>query len=378
MAAITKRGDKWAYTVSMGMNPITQKQNQITKSGFHNKKEAKKAAQTLEYKINIEGGKLTTARNKFSEVVEDWFIVYAQEVKPGTLRIRKKALDKVLPIWGNKKIISIDHMAYQSLITNLSAAGYSRNYVESIHHSLSLIFKYAKKSNRIFDIPCQDVKFKKEYDSKEDKLDNFLERNELSEFLALAKSSERYDDYIFFLTLALTGLRIGELMALRWEDINLDKKFLRVRHTLYNPNNTENEFQLISPKTKKSKRVIHLANKLQKALISYKNFVETNFKIQTEDNFVFFRGDYKPLTNTHSRNRLVALTKKWGYKKKITLHSFRHTFTSLLIEENLSILDVSNLLGHVDTSITIKVYAHITQPKKVELQNSLSKFADTL
>ncbi|WP_394122210.1 tyrosine-type recombinase/integrase [Planococcus donghaensis] len=378
MASITKRGDKWAYSVSMGMNPITRKQNQITRSGFHNKKEAKKAAQTLEYKLNVEGGKLTTVRNKFSEVVEDWLILYAQEVKPGTLRIRKKALDKVLPIWGNKKITTIEHINYQSLITNLSAAGYSRNYVESIHHSLSLVFKHAKKGNLIFDIPCRDVKFKKEYDSEEDKLENFLERDELSEFLSLAKSSERYDDYIIFLTLALTGLRIGELMALRWEDINLDKKFLRVRHTLYNPNNNENEFRLISPKTKKSKRVIQLADKLQKELISYKKYVESNFKIQSGENFLFFRGDYKPLTNTHARNRLVTLTKKWDYKKKITLHSFRHTFTSLLIEDNFSILDVSNLLGHVDTSITIKVYTHITQPKKIELQNSLSKFADKL
>lgn len=378
MASITKRGDKWAYSVSMGMNPLTKKQRQMTRSGFFTKKDAIKAAKRIEYKLHVEGGRLTNERNKFSEVVEDWLILYEQEVKPGTLRIRKKALDKVLPIWGSTNISTIDHRAYQSLITDLSARGYSRNYVESIHNSLSLIFKFAKKQNLIFDIPCLDVKFRKEYHSEEDKLENFLERDKLSEFLSLAKKSKFEDDYIIFLTLSLTGLRIGELLALRWQDINLDKKFLRVRHTLYNPNNNQNEYALNSPKTKKSNRVIPLANKLQKALIAYKKYVDSHFKIQSGTDFVFFSGDYKPLTHTAARNRLLSLMKSWNYGKKITLHSFRHTFTSLLIEDNLSILDVSNLLGHVDTSITIKVYTHITQPKKVELQNSLSKFADTL
>lgn len=91
---------------------------------------------------------------------------------------------------------------------------------------------------------------------------------------------------------------------------------------------------------------------------------------------MFFRGDYKPLTNAHARIRLISITKKWKYDKKITLHSFRHTFTSLLIEDGHSILDVSNLLGHADTNITLKVYTHITQPKKIELQKTLSNFAD--
>ena len=377
MASITKRGDKWAFSVSNGINPITKKQNQITKSGFYTKKEAKKAAQKLEYKLNVEGGEITTERNNFSEVVEDWLNVYEQGVKPGTLRIRKKALDKVLPIWGNKKITAIKYDTYQSLITNLSVP-YSRNYVESIHHSLSLVFKFAKKRNLIFDIPCRDIEFKKESDSEEDKLENFLEHVKLKEFLELAKKSKFNDDYLIFLTLSLTGLRIGELLALRWQDINLDKKFLRVRHTLYNPNNNQNEYKLNSPKTKKSNRVIPLANKLQKALIAYKKYVDSNFKEQSGTNFVFFSGDYKPLTHTAARNRLLSLKKNGNFDKKITLHSFRHTFTSLLIEDNFSILDVSNLLGHTDTSITIKVYTHVTQPKKIELQNSLSKFADKL
>lgn len=74
MASIKKRGDKWAYSVSMGMNPVTKKQNQLTRSGFYTKKDATKAAQRIEYRLHVEGGRLTNERNKFSELVEDWLI----------------------------------------------------------------------------------------------------------------------------------------------------------------------------------------------------------------------------------------------------------------------------------------------------------------
>lgn len=377
MAYIKQRGNKWGYSVSMGINPVTKKQIQITKSGFHTRKEAQEAADKLEFKLKTERGRMTTQRNTFSEVAEDWLSIYEQAVKPATLNIRKKALKKALPIWGNSKIDTINYRTYQSLITNLSAK-HSKNYVESIHDTLSLVFKFAKRENLIFDTPCQNVVFKKEYIDVDDGLENFLEHDKLKEFLELANKSKHNDDYIIFLTLSLTGLRIGELMALRWQDVNLDGKLISVRHTLYNPNNNENEFLLTATKTKKSKRVIQMADKLQEELIAYKDYVDTNFKKQTGSNFVFFKGHYKPLTNTYVRNRLVSLRRKWDYEKNITLHSFRHTFASLLIEDGFSILDVSNLLGHSDTTITTKIYTHITQPMKLELQTSLSRFARKL
>lgn len=79
-------------------------------------------------------------------------------------------------------------------------------------------------------------------------------------------------------------------MALRWQDVNLDGKFLRVRHILYNPNNNENEYRLNSPKTKKSKRVVLLADRLQKELIAYKEYVDSNFKNNPEQTSCFLEG----------------------------------------------------------------------------------------
>jgi site-specific recombinase XerD len=76
---------------------------------------------------------------------------------------------------------------------------------------------------------------------------------------------------------------------------------------LYNPNNNSNAYELTLPKTKKSKRTIQIADSLLVELIKYKAHVEKEFKKQASTNFVFFKDNYKPLTNTFVRNRLKAI-----------------------------------------------------------------------
>jgi integrase len=385
MASIKPRGKTWSYSVSLGTDPITKKQIQKTKSGFASRSEAKKAADELEYKFKLERGKLLSKRNKFSEVVEDWLSTYEQGVKKSTLNIRKKAINKIIPIWGNQKVDAITNTTYQVLMTSLSR-DYSKNYVDSIHHTLSQVFKFAKRRKLIYELPCLDITFRKRYDDDDNEnLENFLERNELADFLELAKNSKNYDDYFIFFTLALTGLRIGELMALQWKNINFETNTLHVTHTLYNPNNNSNTYELTLPKTKKSKRTIQIADSLLVELIKYKAHVEKEFKKQASTNFVFFKDNYKPLTNTFVRNRLKAILgdekkdkEEKRYGKNITLHSFRHTFASLLIEYGMSVMDVAELLGHSDTTITMKIYTHVTTKRQLEMQETLSKFADTI
>jgi integrase len=113
--------------------------------------------------------------------------------------------------------------------------------------------------------------------------------------------------------------------------------------------------------------------------------VESEYKTQSPTNFVFFKDDYKPLTNTFARNRLEAILREKkndedneNDEKKITLHSFRHTFASLLIEHGMSVMDVSELLGHSDTTITMKIYTHLTKTRKLEMQATLSNFANAI
>lgn len=375
MASIKKRGKTWSYSVSLGTDTITKKQKQKTRTGFATRKEAQKEADIVERRYKNGVGRLVSNRNKFSEVVEDWLHGYAQEVKPGTLYLRKKALKKILPVWGNVKIDTIDRRAYRSFILELHQK-HSRNYVDTIHHTLNLIFKFALEMEIISTVPCQPVKTKNK--KTKNSLENFLEKDKLKEFLKLTEKTGHYNDFLIFYTLSLTGLRIGELLALRWQDIDLENKVISVNHTLYNPSNNENTFELLEPKTMKSKRKIPMADKLVEAFADYKIHVESCEKKQTAKSFVFFKNGSKPLTNTFVRNRLVSILKKWNHKKSLTLHSFRHTFASLLIEQGESLLNVSEMLGHSDTTITNKIYTHLTQTRHLQMQSSVSKFAASL
>ncbi|WP_341959914.1 site-specific integrase [Planococcus maritimus] len=378
MASTKKRGKTWSYTVSLGMDPLTKKQKQKTKSGFATEKAAKKAAKDLELTYKLYGGKIVSKRNKFSEVADDWLKTYAKGVRPGTLYIRKKAIKKVMSEWGNLKIDTINLTVYQALIDSFSECSprLSRNYIESIHDTLKLLFKHAKRYKLIQEYPFEYIVLPR--DDKNDQLENFLEKDKLKEFLAITKNTRNSNDFIIFYTLALTGLRIGELMALRWQDVDLEKKLISVKHTLINPTNNENAYRLGEPKTRKSKRKIPMADSLVSAFIAYKAQLETIEEAQPKEGFVFSKNGGKPLTNTFVRNRLVSIQRKWDYDKKITLHSFRHTFASLLIERDVSVINVSELLGHSDMTITTKVYTHITQPRQIEMQNSLSDYAISL
>lgn len=378
MASTRKRGKTWSYTVSLGMDPLTKKQIQKTKSGFATEKDAKKAAREVELSYKLNGGRIVSKRKKFSQVADDWLKTYAKGVRPGTLYIRKKAIKKVMSVWGNRKIDTIDTGAYQTLINSFSDCSppLSRNYIESIHDSLKLLFKYAKRYKLIEEYPFEYIILPN--DSKVDQLENFLEKDKLKEFLAITKTTRKSDDFIVFYTLALTGLRIGELMALRWQDVDLENKLISVNHTLINPTNNENAYRLGEPKTRKSKRKIPMADSLVSAFIAYNAQLETIEEKKPKEGFVFSKNGGKPLTNTFVRNRLVSIQRKWNYDKKITLHSFRHTFASLLIERGVSVINVSELLGHSDMTITTKIYTHLTQTRQIEMQNSLSDYAISL
>ncbi|MBM7578248.1 Arm DNA-binding domain-containing protein [Jeotgalibacillus terrae] len=78
MASIKKRGKTWSYNVSLGIDPITKKQIQKTKSGFLTREAAKNAAAELEYRSKVQSGRITTNnRDKFANVVEDWMSEYS-------------------------------------------------------------------------------------------------------------------------------------------------------------------------------------------------------------------------------------------------------------------------------------------------------------
>ncbi|PKF86173.1 hypothetical protein CW306_23620 [Bacillus sp. BA3] len=177
-----------------------------------------------------------------------------------SVRARRIAMKHLVSSWGHLPLRKITKHMYQSRINNLSK-GFSQNYIDSIHTTGNMIFKHAIRQDLIKTNPTYGFVMPKKHvtveDIEEDEVKGkFLELNELKTFLRITKEQGLYLDYICFATLAYTGMRLGEMLALKWTELDLTKKTIRITKTYYNPNNKSTGYQLLTPKTKKSIRTI--------------------------------------------------------------------------------------------------------------------------
>lgn len=163
---------------------------------------------------------------------------------------------------------------------------------------------------------------------------------------------------------ALTGLRIGEVQALKVEDIDLQNKTLSVNGTIHWLKNDEGYGYKDTAKTIGSHRTISLNKRscdiLKSVLLEHKAMARWVDKYK-DRGFIFTTTGGNPIYS-HKINRLLAMAaKSLNLDKHITTHTFRHTHISLLVEMNISLKAIMKRVGHTDEQTTIKVYTHVTE-----------------
>lgn len=386
MAYIQKRSNgKWSYTVSLGIDPLTRKQKQKTKSGFATKKEAVSAARKVEAEIE-NGIFIKETKMTFETFTQDWIKVYAQNAKISSVRARSKEMKHFISAWGAHPLKKITKHMYQKRIVELSQK-YSRNYLIGIHACGRMIFNHAVALELIKLNPTEHVQLPK-YQVKIEEIENqkevikFLEKEEVARFLSFTASDGLDMDSLIFTTLAYTGLRIGELLALKWPDFDQKKKTLRVTKTLYNPTNNIKEYELLPPKTTGSIRTIRIDDQLVKMFkhhdIKQKEIKLEKGSIYVDNQFIFARNDGHPQLRKVVETRLKRILKKANIKKNITPHSFRHTHTSLLIEAGVGVKEIQQRLGHTDINTTMNIYAHMTANMEEKASHQFSELMKDL
>lgn len=166
--------------------------------------------------------------------------------------------------------------------------------------------------------------------------------------------------YRFTMLALATGMRRGELLALRWRDVDLDSAILRVEQSL---EQTKAGLRFKPPKTKHGKRVIALPGSVLSELRDqWKEQQENRLRLglgkAPDDALVFPNWDGSP----RSPN---AVTKQWAATiarlrlPRVSLHALRHTHASQLIESGMDVLTISRRLGHGSPTITLSVYGHM-------------------
>ncbi|WP_144526167.1 tyrosine-type recombinase/integrase [Bacillus pumilus] len=377
----TKKGIRWMYVIENGIDPKTGKRQRIPKRGFLREKDAKQAAAEMEY---ILGKVKLDMKNKitFKELCDEWHSVYKLSgVKNSTLRTRRKEIRYLNKHLGHKKVKDISDKDYQKMLVKLKDEDdLSEGNISNIHAVARLIFRRAKQQKIVLDDPTEYAQKPKDIKTVEDLEkqsieDKYFEKYELKTFLDIANKNFDHEYYTMFFLLAWTGIRVGELAALKWSDVDFENNSISITKTYFNDRDNTKEFEILTPKTKGSVRVIDIEPEVIAVLKKHKanqNAVKIAIKNEWFDgNFIFGRMKrtkyygYPPFVKT-IENRFNSVLKKSGIQKKLTPHSLRHTHTSLLAEGGVDLHRIMARLGHTEDKTTRLVYLHITSDRKKE------------
>ncbi|ASB90865.1 site-specific integrase [Bacillus sonorensis] len=385
-------GAKWYYRYDI-VDPTTGKRKQKEVGGFRTKAEAEEEAKRIQYEL-LQGTYIEEKEITFEEFAKEWLIWYENtgKVKVSTIRVRKHEISRLMDYFQYLKMKDITRKQYQEALNDLKARGYAENTIDGAHRTGRMIFKRAVELEVIKTDPTEyaivpKVQKTVEELEREKELPKYLEKEELAHFLSIIPDHQMdIRDYPIFLTLAYTGMRAGELCALKWSDIDFEEQTISITKTYYNPRNAIKEYELLTPKTKKSKRVIDVTKdvliELDKLRKAQKEVRMKYRKTYHNEGFVFAQLDEVnagyPAYVKLIEIRMKRLLKIADLNPSLTPHSLRHTHTSLLAEAGVSLEQIMDRLGHTDDDTTKNIYLHITKPKKKEASHKFSELMRSL
>jgi len=384
---------KWYYAIDVGIDPKTGRRKQRRKGGFDTKKDAQIAAAKVIKDLN-EGTYITPTDITFKAFSDQWLDMYANtgQVKVSTVRVRKHEISRMMDYFAKLKLRDITFKRYQDALLDLKERGYAINTINGAHRTGRMIFKKAmeldliKKDPTEFAVVPRTQQTVEELESEKE-IPKHLERNELRLFLETARTKGLGNDYVMFLTLAYTGLRIGELAALKWNDIDFDEQTLSITKTYYNPTNNTAKYELLTPKTKSSVRVIDfdevVLTELKKLRARQNEVIMKKRKKYHDQNFIFAKLDNEDLLGHPDTLKMIGLRMKRLLRlseldQSLTPHSLRHTHTSLLSEAGASLEEIMQRLGHRDDDTTRNIYLHITEARRKKTSQKFSELMKSL
>ena len=374
-----KDGSKaYMFNLYLGTDPVTGKQRRTTRRGFRTMAEAKTALSRLELEV-MENG-LPTSKRKimtFEEVYKLWFEQHKATVKESSAYIHNTIIKvQVLPYFGTLRVDKIDTVYCQKQVNRIFKT--LKNYNSAIN-LIRRIFDYAKVMKQIKTNPMNDVIIPKKRKTLDDtdKPVNFYTKEQLRTFLETLKEHAPYQMYVAFRVMAFTGMRKGELAALKWSDVDFENGTISINKTV--AFNNAGKFHIQTPKTRKSIRTISIDDTTLNALKTWKNELRKElFKqgqnIDKGDGFIF---------HTQKGNFIIKYIDKFlpSFLKKYNLppikpHGFRHTHASLLFESGASIKEFQDRLGHENIKTTMDIYTHVTKSAREKTAEKFAKYID--
>lgn len=291
----------------------------------------------------------------FGEFYNRWFNS-KQDLKDSTkVSYEHTYRNYILPEFSNRYIDSITPLEVQEWVDKLVQNGLSPGTVSKCFRYFRTAMKQAEAWEMISKAPTIKINLprvpKEEF--------SFLETQQMLQAIQAARIPERY----LFATLGMSGLRLGEALALRWKDVDFKGCCIKVnRAWSYHGGFSE-------PKTPTSRRAVPLVDSLSNLLGELYHFAGR----PDPEELLFSVNGETPLDPSNVRRRFDEAL-RLAELPEVTIHSLRHSYASLMLAKGASIKALQHALGHASATMTLNTYAHLikedieTATKKAELE----------
>jgi len=286
----------------------------------------------------------------FEAAADAWEKKHWERIGNKTAETYKAPLERVKDQFSGMNADEVTAQEVQAFLAELGRKGFSRRSVQMHRDILNMIFNNAIVEGKISANPCMAVSMPRNLPVK---------KRELPEDDAIEAVKNGLDKPfgLFALICLYTGLRRGEVLALRYEDIDRLRKIIRVNKAVEFVGNNPH---LKAPKTEAGNRTVPLLAPLAAALPLNRT------------GLIFPREDGGILTKTQYRKRWAKYCEAIGFE--ITAHQLRHGYATILYEAGVPDKDAQELLGHSSISVTRDVYTHIRQKQRSDTAEKLNDY----
>lgn len=369
--SVVKRGRRWSYVVDIGRDPESGRRRQRWKGGFGTKREAELALRRALDAVDT--GEVGNAGGTLAAYLEHWLAGVQNAVKPTTAKSYAEVLRwYVIPRVGAVRLSDLTPLHIRSLYADLldhggrRGRGVSAGTVAVVHRVLRKALNDAVLWRLLTRSPLIGVQPPRRTTAEM----RTWSLAEARRFLECVADGRLYPMWALFLA---SGLRRGEVAALKWTDVDLDQGVLSIRRSRVSVAWQVHESQ---PKTRSSRRVVSVDDRMVAVLRAHRRRqLEERLawgSAWTDSGFTFVTESGEPLHPETITSMFAALVGKAGVPR-IRLHDLRHTSASLALAAGIHPKVVSERLGHSSVSITLDLFSHVAPGLQAEAADKLGR-----
>lgn len=357
---IFKRQGGYGYRVDLPPDPATGNRRQVQRQGFRTKKEAERALGDRLLEIRS-GTAVTPSTDDLGAFLDEWLLGQRTRLKETTWESYRVVVERIRARIGKVKLQALTPLDLERFYRLLVEEGGSKGQplsAKTVRNTHTVIRKALSDAERLGLIPRNPAAAARP-PSADRKEQRTWSSDDLRDFLDTVREDRLFAMYVL---MATTGMRRGEVLGLRWRDIDLDGGELHIVQTLAAVN-----YQPVfsTPKTKRSRRLVYLDE-------GTVNVVRTHRQAQRQERLaagpawegagyglVFCDQLGGPLNPDGVSREFRKRVNESGVDK-VRLHDLRHTYATLALKAGVHPKVVSDRLGHATVGVTLDLYSHVT------------------